>query len=207
MKKLHMHKIIPFAVACMLAVSCTFKQEVNFNKNLSGTMVGQLDMTMMNSMGEEGSTEEKPSLIDEETKAKFEKLKGIKGITNFKYTESKEGIVDLSYDFDDLKSLNESGFLFYQDPAGATYNFFTLKNKKTLLFKMPDMSSTSEEDMGEMGSMFIYELTIRLPKNIKSLKTKGDAKLSDDKKSVLIATDLGKLSQPGYESEMEIVFK
>lgn len=201
-----MYKIIPFAVACLLAVSCSFKQEVNFNKNLSGTMVGQLDMTMMNSMGEEAA-EEKPSLIDDETKAKFEQLKNIKGISNFSYTETKEGIVDLKYDFDGLKALNESGFLFYQDPNGATVDFFTLKNKKTLLFKMPDMTNTSEEDMGEMGSMFTYELTIRLPKNIKSFKTKGDAKLSDDKKSVTLSTDLGKLSQPGYESEMEIVFK
>lgn len=206
MKKNKMYKIFPFAVACLLAVSCSFKQEVNFNKNLSGTMVGTLDMTMMNSMGEEAA-EEKPSLIDDETKAKFEKLKSIKGISNFSYTETKEGIVDFTYNFDGLKSLNESGFLYYQDPNGATFDFFTLKNKKTLLFRMPDMSSTSEEDMGEMGSMFTFDLTIRLPKEIKSLKTKGEAKLSDDKKSVNISTDLGKLSTPGFESEMEIVFK
>jgi hypothetical protein len=200
-----MYKIL-FSLSFFLILgACSFKQEAKFNKDFSGTISATLDLSQLRSMGGD-DPEVSNSIIDPEMQERLDKLKTVKGISKLKYEETADGVGTISYDFDGIKSLNESSFLFYQGSNAETHTFFVQNSKKSLTFKFPDMSSEDPEEMGDMGSMFTYDLKFLFPKAVKSIKTKGEAKLSSDKKSVEINTDLGKLSAPGYQSEVEILF-
>lgn len=201
--------ILCFAVAALAITSCTFKQDLHFNKDFSGKMNCELDMTSISSMNLDEETGEAASIVDDEMLEKLEKLKGINGITNVKMEETTPGLVTFSYDFNDLVALNKSGFLFYESPTGVPFEYFTLKNKKTLIFRMPDMSAEEqegeEEDTG-MGSMFTYAMKMSFDKNVKKLKTEGEGILSGSKKEITLDSDMDKISKKDYKSEMTISF-
>ena len=201
--------ILCIAAAAMAITSCTLKQDLQFNKDFSGKMNCELDMSSISSMNVDEETGVAASIVDDEMLEKLEKLKGINGITNVKMEETAPGLILLSYDFKDLVALNKSGFLFYESPTGVPFEYFALKNKKTLVFRMPDMSAEEqigeEEEMG-MGSMFTFSLKMSFAKNVKKLKTEGEGILSDSKKEITLDSDMDKVSKKDYKSEMTISF-
>jgi hypothetical protein len=200
--------ILSIVAAALAISSCTFKQDLQFNKDFSGIMNCELDMSSLSSMNVDEETGLAASIVDDEMLEKLEKLKGIEGISLVKMEETTPGLILLSYHFKDLVSLNKSGFLFYESPTGVPFEYFKLKNKKTLVFSMPDMSAEEqegEEEMG-MGSMFTFSLKMSFAKNVKKLKTEGEGILSNSKKEITLDSDMDKLSKKDYKSEMTISF-
>lgn len=99
--------------------SCSFKQNVAFNKNWSGSMNCELDMRQMIPMMEvEG--EKAVSMIEEpETVEKIKLLKSTKGISKVAVEEVEKGLYAFSFVFDDLNSLNKSANIMFSDSGSV----------------------------------------------------------------------------------------
>lgn len=90
--------------------SCSIKEEIHFNKDLSGRMTYSIDlggmMGMMQGMGNAlDSTKEDTKLKPEMMTGLFDEVGTLEGISNFK-SNATEGEISLSFDFKDLDALN-----------------------------------------------------------------------------------------------------
>src|SRR5690606_9576906 len=109
------------------------------------------------------------SMMDSSMVANMEKLKSIDGISKVVYAEKSLGVIELSYHFKNVSALNASCQSMNDAPQNENFEYFKLVNKKTLVIDIPNMGSDEEEvDMEGMGNMFTYDLTVVLPKKVKS---------------------------------------
>lgn len=130
-----------------IVTSCSFKQNVSFNKNWSGSMNCELDMRQMLPMMEVEGGEKAVSIIEEpETVEKIKLLKATKGVSKVNVKEVEKGLYAFSYEFDDLNSLNKSANIMFSDSSGLNeFIYFNLKDKNTILFTMPKKDASSPD--------------------------------------------------------------
>lgn len=121
-----------------IVTSCSFKQNVAFNKNWSGSMNCELDIRQILPMVEDQGGEKLASIIEEpETLGKIKLLKSTKGVSKVDVIEVEKGLNALSFEFDDLNSLNKSAIIMFSD-SGSVNEFinFNLKDKNILFFTL-----------------------------------------------------------------------
>lgn len=205
-----MRKLYFILITIITAASCTFKQEVKFNKDWSGEISCAMDMSMMASLA--GDSVEMPSALDDTNYVKkLDKLKKVPGISNVKVEDNGAGISTVSYSFTDLKALNKSGnMLFSDDETHKDFVYFQVKKKNSLFFTLPKIPADPNAEAGEdnaLGEGFEYHLTLSFPKKVKSLETKNGAILSDDKKQVILKTNLMAMTGKDYNPDMLIKFE
>jgi hypothetical protein len=66
--------ILSIVAAALAISSCTFKQDLQFNKDFSGIMNCELDMSSLSSMNVDEETGLAASIVDDEMLEKLEKL-------------------------------------------------------------------------------------------------------------------------------------
>lgn len=204
---------ILFASLIAIMSSCSFKQNVSFNKNWSGSMNCELDMRQMLPMMEVEGGEKAVSIIEEpETVEKIELLKATKGVSKVNVKEVEKGLYAFSYEFDDLNSLNKSANIMFSDSSGLNeFVYFNLKDRNTILFTMPKKdagspeSEISEEPTGMEG--FNYELSLKFPRKIASIETKNNAKISDNGKEINYTFDILSMETSSFSPDILIKLK
>lgn len=184
----------------LLLQSCSFKEKVTFNSDFSGDVIAELDLSQMAAANE--NTQE--SMMDSSMVANMEKLKSIDGISKVVYAEKSLGVIELSYHFKNVTALNAACQSMNDAPQNKNFEYFKLVNKKTLIIDIPNMGSDEEEvEMEGMGNMFTYDLTVVLPKKVKSISTKGEAEIQNTKE-IHLASDLEKMSNKSFSPRVEV---
>jgi hypothetical protein len=215
--------------------SCSMTTDVMFNRDYSGaykTTVdfgGVMDMAQSfdPSMAEDGDTG-MDELIDPSIKSRYDSIMAsADGISNGQFTTSDDYVVTISFDFDDIESLN--AFLarmnetdedaeaelseMGMDP-GVMGSFaapsFVLEGKTVIHgAKVPLDPATlglEAEGMGEvdmasmmegMGNMMDYQVNMTFKKKIKSVTGEGFDILSQEKKSLKTRIDMTNLLKSG----------
>jgi hypothetical protein len=156
------------AVALLLG-SCTITEEISFNKNYSGSGTISYNLALYGSEEEVDSTLNAQRTMAEEYKLS---AKDIPGISNIKYRiDQEESMMVITYDFADLKSLNALYQLEVFEEAPFMRKTFEKKGKKKLSVTWPVHALTEEDREAyedEMMDMYTFDLTISLPREIKS---------------------------------------
>ncbi|WP_299456275.1 hypothetical protein [uncultured Microscilla sp.] len=205
-----------FSLVAVFFSSCTIQQHIQFNKNLSGTVTSTIDMSMLMALmpkttpGDSSTTKPKSSmpdmsmLMDSLKKGpQMDKLKDIKGISNFTYNMDKETKkMTFSYDFKNLDALNKAlaqggtsnpGALMGKNMPGSKptpaknkdFKYF-VKKGRYITYKMPkndmpdDMGKNMQENPMMSGDMVKFEFKISFARKIKKVKTKSAIFKSDN---------------------------
>lgn len=135
MKKLFF--VLITAAACLFTSCITVEENYTFKKNGSGSMQYVMDMhelieqmgSLMDMAGGEGG-ENPLEGAAKGFKEQSEKLKGLAGISKVKFEEDKKGIYKISFNFKNIKALNDglNKIMGGEDPT-KYHTFFTLDGK------------------------------------------------------------------------------
>lgn len=194
--------IVSLLIALIYTSSCTIKQTINYNEDMSGDCALTFDYgDFMNQMGDlMGDSTEDTNLDLQEGLGKLdEEFRDIKGITNIKSIENLEDHnIGFSFDFTDTKALNKamSSYLGDEEENKKVTKSYIQKRKKLILnFDEQTLSDAFAESAGDesltmMLDMFEYEIEINLPKAVKSIDN-DNYTLSLDRKTIKTKVNLG----------------
>lgn len=190
--------------ALFIISSCTIKQTINYNDDMSGNNELIIDygefMEQMGSLMGDSSGLDKNMDMKEGLGDLAENFKDIEGLTNLTTIQkTEEGLVGFSFNFRDTKSLNEamSGYLGKHEASNKkkkTPKSYIQKKKKLILnFDNQDLGgikeSLGDESMMMMMGSFNYEFTINFPFEIKHVDNKIYT-ISLDRKSMSTTVSL-----------------
>jgi len=198
--------------------SCTITQEFNFNKNFSGNTRLAIDMgslmEMMSGMDSSGvKTQDMKDSLDfvfQESKVKLDSL----GIKNIKYGwEEGTNILFMSYDFDNIETLNKSlnassqGSAFGKTLSSEPHTYFTLKGKE-LSYKGPKSSNdvSNNADMESMKDYYKYVLIFNFTRTIKKTDNPKFI-LSPDNKRAELNGSMFEIIRPEFNSDIKFKLK
>lgn len=176
-------KLLFFALlALIIASSCTIKQSIEYNEDLSGKHSLLFDMSEfmeeMKGLYPEGETEmNKDSDIQEslnELSTIFKSQEGVSNIQNI--NRSDEGIFGFSFDFENTEALN-SGMATYlendQAKEKGKNNYYQKKKTLVLNFDKTSLGSLGSElqseEMQMMLSSIDYKIELSFPFPIKKV--------------------------------------
>ncbi|MCB9256344.1 MAG: hypothetical protein H6579_04370 [Chitinophagales bacterium] len=169
-------------LALIIASSCTIKQSIEYNEDLSGRHSLLFDMSEfmeeMKGLYPEGETEmNKDSDIQEslnELSTIFKSQEGVSNIQNI--NRSDEGIFGFSFDFENTEALN-SGMATYlendQAKEKGKNNYYQKKKTLVLNFDKTSLGSLGSElqseEMQMMLSSIDYKIELSFPFPIKKV--------------------------------------
>lgn len=169
-------------LALIIASSCTIKQSIEYNEDLSGRHSLLFDMSEfmeeMKGLYPEGETEmNKDSDIQEslnELSTIFKSQEGVSNIQNI--NRSDEGIFGFSFDFENTEALN-SGMATYlendQAKEKGKNNYYQKKKTLALNFDKTSLGSLGSElqseEMQMMLSSIDYKIELSFPFPIKKV--------------------------------------
>lgn len=125
------------AAACLFSGCIVVEENYTFKKNGSGSMVYVMDMhEMMEQMGSimdmaGGENGENPFAgAAKGFKEQADKIKTLSGISKVKFEEDKKGIYKISFNFKNIKALNDAlNKIIGSDDPSAYHTFFTQEGK------------------------------------------------------------------------------
>ena len=207
-----MRNICTILLGLMSLASCCIKQDLQFNKDWSGGISWELDLSELYLLKVSDSVPGR--MLDENDAATItNKLKAIPGITDVKSRDHGKGIYTLRYHFHDISALNQSSAaLFSDDETHSDFVYFQLRDPKSLYFTLPVTDPLSNNgnytvDKDAMNESFKYSLTLSFPRKIKTFETKSGAVLSKNKKQITYNTSIQTMSEPDYAPGMLIVLQ
>ncbi|MEO0472010.1 MAG: hypothetical protein AAF206_20450 [Bacteroidota bacterium] len=216
-------------LAVAVAPSCLeIEEEISLNTDGSGTYAMTMDMNKMMEMmkgfgqGEDGDTPDAFGKMDSSMQEAAAKLREIDGVSNVKHS-SENYRFTISYNFDDVETLNESSSQASfggDDPmtgsltgGGASSFKWT---PKSFAKSNPDLSDLLSEDDEEtqgvmqMAKMMMadakYTTIYHFPGKVKKM-TNDEAELSLDKKTVTLEVGLVDILEGEAEVGNQIKFK
>ena len=187
--------IVLASIALFLSFSCTVEHTINYNEDMSGTntiivdygdMFEQMGGLMGDSMnmGNDLSVKESLSGLEED----FADISGIENLKMINEEDNKR--LGFSFYFNDTKALNQAMASYLSDEEEnkkAPKNYKAKRKALILKFAQGDMGSFTEglgdPSMAAMLNMFDYQLTINLPKPVKSVNNPLYT-LTEDRKSL-----------------------
>lgn len=195
MKKINI--LLLAVVAMIAATSCTIDQTISYNDDMSGTNSIVIDMSgamdMMGGMLGEDSEAMKGMDLKEGLGDLEESFGKIEGVSNLQIIDDMKSYkMGFSYDFRDTKALNDA-MQDYLDENGSgekkkSKETYKLKGKK-LLLNFDDLDteglgeSLGDPSMMGMLGMMDYNITIKLPEQVKSVDN-NLYMLSEDRKTL-----------------------
>ena len=199
MKQL-LSKLGLFAIISLMAVSCTFKEEITFNADYSGNMKYSFEMGGggMPGMGKDDK-KDSDTKVDSVLFAKMEKkVTTVTGVSNVESGSSGLAYY-LKFDFNSIESLNkayEEIYLSFSTDSNGVINpeheklvrghQFVTKTKKGIVYEQSKVGLANDkmkgmEDVPEtMRSMLNYEVLIHFPTKIKKVKLKNVDELNEN---------------------------
>lgn len=219
-----MKKILGFLLlfsAFTLTGCLDILEELTVKKDGSGSFTYQVDaVKMMEQMASFAAMDTTGEMIpkmkhtlDSTFTAQWEKYKTIKGISNIKVDTSTEYIYKVSFDFANFDALNAARNLEQKPEYHNAYVFE--KGKVTRKNNIGDLpanlgSEGGNEESNAMAKQMLaemkYRIIFRLPNKVKEVNNKA-AKVSDDKTSVTLETNLGDVVDKKTEIGMEVTYK
>ena len=183
-------------VALIMGASCTVEHTIDYNEDMSGTntividygdVMEQMGGLMGDSMnlGDDLSLKESLGGLEQD----FADISGIENLNMI--SEENNRRMGFSFSFKDTKALNKAmvGYLADDDmeKKKVPKNYKAKRKALILKFEQDDMGSFTEglgdPSMASMLDMFDYQLTINLPKPVKSVNNSLYT-LSEDRKSL-----------------------
>jgi hypothetical protein len=192
-----------FAASIFAMTACfDITEDVTLNKNGSGTYVNTTNASklseqlgMLAAMDTSGELIPKMKhTLDSTFAATFGKYAAIKGISNVKVDTSKEYVYKVSVDFANMDALNAVINVDKKDDSQKNLYAWT-KGKLTRKESgvgMGEMGMEDEQQKELAKSMLkdmTYKIIFRFPKKVSNFSNK-EAKLSDDKKTVTLESNL-----------------
>jgi uncharacterized lipoprotein YehR (DUF1307 family) len=192
-------------VAGFVASSCTFRQEITFNEDMSGAYAFQVDMKeyidFMKSMSAMGGEEfdfkdfgDSLGMQMNDVAAGFENVEGISNAVS--YFDKEAIAIAIKYDFKNIDAVNQSngGSMLGMDAPKENSQAQYFVDKKSFTFKMgKDLAGQllgEDPSMSEMmGSMMNFEMKFNFPFDIKSVSN-ARYSLSENKRTVEAAFTL-----------------
>jgi len=199
--------------------SCTITQEFQFNKDFSGNTKMSIDMgslmEMMASVDSAGNkTQDMKDSLDFVFKESLGKLDSL-GIKNIKYGwEEGTYVLYMSYDFDDIETLNKSlnasnqgNAAFSQTVSAEPHVYFTRKGK-TLTYKGPKSTNDvgANADLESMKDYYKYSLIFNFERKIKNIDNKN-VTISTDNKRAELNGSMFEIIRPEYNSDIQFKLK
>lgn len=187
--------IVLASIALFLSFSCTVEHTINYNEDMSGTntiivdygdMFEQMGGLMGDSMnmGNDLGVKESLSGLEED----FADISGIENLKMINKEDNKR--LGFSFHFNNTKALNQAMASYLSDEEEnkkAPKNYKAKRKALILKFAQGDMGSFTEglgdPSMAAMLNMFDYQLTINLPKPVKSVNNPLYT-LTEDRKSL-----------------------
>lgn len=181
--------LLLISASLVLFYSCTTQQKVTFNSDWSGKVVTAIDMTAVLNLADEGEIEDSSSIFGDSNSAfKIESLRQISGIKNVKVDSNASYFGIISYEFNDISALNASAYLFSQEVLfDPMHTFFKLNGKNELEFSLPRLKKDGEEDSAGMLNLFVYQLDLEFPREIKYFTSESDSTVKDQKKLSIVS--------------------
>lgn len=226
-----------FLIITLAFSSCAIVNDVHFNKDFSGTYTMELDYSgivdMVQSFSPDENVEEDvlSGALGESNRAEMiEKMNASPGISNATWEVTGESVQSLSFDFEDIESLNQfirtaekeamdqadsedmlDGVGFPVD-AGLLPEFH--RDGKTITYggglpdgSMDDLEMDTEfgdakEMMGMLSQMIDYSLIMSFDRKVKNVVATGMDITSQEKKMIKTRLDIGKMLE---ESDFSLV--
>ncbi len=208
-----------FIFLVITLTSCTITQEFQFNKDFSGNTKLSIDMgslmEMMAGLDTTGTkTKDMKDSLDFVFKESLVKLDSL-GIKNIKYGwEEGTYVLFMSYDFDNIETLNKSlnasnqgNAAFSQTVSAAPHEYFS-RNGKTLTYKGPKSANemSKNADLESMKDYYKYSLIFNFERKIKKIDNKNVTLSSDNKKAELNGS-MFEIISPEYNSDITFKLK
>lgn len=190
-------------IALFIVSSCTIKQTIDYNEDMSGNNEVIIDygdfLEQMGSLMGDSSSLDKDMDMKDGLGDLEESFKDLEGLSNLKTIQkTKEGIVGFSFDFEDTKSLDAAMSNYLGEESSkkkkAPKAYIQKKKKLILNFNSEDLGelkeSLGDESMMMMMASFDYEFTVNFPFALKSVDNSLYT-LSADRKSISTSINLG----------------
>jgi hypothetical protein len=197
--------------------SCTIVQEYHFNKDFSGTSKLSIDMgsfiEMMAGMDSTGNSvknmRDSLNLVFDENAQKLKEF----GIKNIKLGwKDSSDIMYMSYDFDNLESLNQAinsanaqNVALTKSSTNEPHTYFS-KNGKTLIYKSPKTDKESPKEMESMSEYYQYQLIFTFDRKVKKVDN-PNVTVSKDKKSVELKGNMFQILHKDFNSDITFNLK
>jgi hypothetical protein len=197
--------------------SCTIVQEYHFNKDFSGTSKLSIDMgsfmEMMAGMDSTGNSiknmRDSLNLVFDENAQKLKEF----GIKNIKLGwKDSSNIMFMTYDFDDLESLNQAlnsanaqNVALTKSATGEPHTYFSKKGK-TLIYKGPKNDKESPKEMESMSEYYQYQLIFTFDRKVKKVDN-PNVTVSPDKKSVELKGNMLQILRSDFNSDITFNLK
>ncbi|MGB0521396.1 MAG: hypothetical protein ACPGJS_00480 [Flammeovirgaceae bacterium] len=213
-----MKPLIYLCCIVLFASSCSFDQEIHFNKDWSGNAAFMVDLSTMMAMlppdttgGGLGGPTESLTKGFTEMEEEFSKTEGI---SNVEVEEDKElGKMQIKFDFASIDALNNC--LQGEGDMGAVLSnkdhvFFRVKGKNKLIYEVPKMGESLKEEepnmnldqMAGMAAMMRYHLKLTFDRKVK--KASSDNQYTKQTKSVEQDFGLDALMKEGFNGTIEV---
>ena len=184
------------SIALFLSFSCTVEHTIDYNEDMSGTNTIMVDYSQMfeqmgglmgdsMNLGNDLSVKESLSGLEDD----FADISGIENLKMINEEDNKR--LGFSFHFNDTKALNQAMASYLSDEEEnkkAPKNYKAKRKALILKFAQGDMGSFTEglgdPSMAAMLNMFDYQLTINLPKPVKSVNNPLYT-LTEDRKSLI----------------------
>ena len=223
---------LSLCIGAMALQSCSIATTVHFNKDFSGEYAIVMDLSEfmgMAAMFDSTGTMDQNSMTAQ-MRHKLDSLdlagtyNGMSGIRNAKTEVSDEGVMTISFNFDNVESLNAS-FLRMKEKAeqdaaagvemdemmptdllgGGNQSYVRQGKKITHVFSSEDdtsgLFSGDDADQLEMfSSMIDYTYTMTFDRKVKSADVKGLNIIEKDAHAIKMRVDFGDLMKEGKYS-------
>lgn len=205
------------AAACLLSGCVVIEENYTFKKNGSGSMVYVMDMhELMEQMGSimdmaGGENGENPFAgAAKGFKEQSEKVKSVAGVSKVKFEEDKKGIYKISFNFKNIKALNDAlNKIIGSDDPSAYHTFFTQEGKTIKRIHSPqanlgDVTAMLGED-GEseyaqtMYESMKYKLNFKFASDVEAVYTgiEGEDNVSSEGKTLKMSTTFAEIMSKG----------
>lgn len=223
---------ILFLVSASLSGCLDIEEQISLNRNGSGSYSITIDMEEVMSMLQSFMEADQSGQLnifdtmDSTLREQVQTLRGVSGLSNVSH-QAEGYTFKISYDFDKVATLNEAlssgggisggmgGFLGAGEDVetGPSY-VWTKKSFERVQTPIQNLfEATEDEEMAGMMSMAkmmmadaSYKITYQMPGKVKKM-TNPEAKLSEDKKSVILDVELLDILEGNAELSNKIAFK
>ena len=161
-------------IILFLLSACSVRQEIHFNKDFSGSVKIEIDMSQIFASFPADSA---MSLGTDSVFTSFRDMETIEGISNLELKEDNgTGIYLVSYDFEDIKALNRTlkGSKISNRKNDSESIQFKKRGKKLSYF-FPELQDTSSSQQATLMDSYInFSIEMSFENTISSVKTKSE---------------------------------
>lgn len=203
-----MKKFLFVMLTASVFTSCTIVHSIHFREDNAGDYSMKLDMSLGASLMGDSIGGNQSEMLGDFDKL-VDQIREIPGIANVKLESPSAGVIEISYGFDGLASLNTSTETQTKGEEDFSMLKFSAKGKTMIIDMKPsdDMAGNKElTGMEDMGEMLTYSVNLQFDRKIAGIKS-SMATLDEETNSVAISLSLSEIMEPKKKWITKIKFK